>query len=195
MSLIDLYVKDRHTGLVHKVGTNKHDSLWVDSYGTVYYQNLQNGDGCGSASKTDKEAGYEFIPSDCGMKESEDDCPMCGHHMLQPGPDGYLFCVECGRFSKDGIAVPTEVLIEKGIIKATTTICDVKPFVSPTPQKLLKGRLKMILRLFDTAQDYAGDIAYEKPREDIQGRLGRAEVSLREALETLKKCYPELEEE
>ena len=43
MSLIDLYVKDRHTGLVHKVGTNKHDSLWVDSYGTVYYQNLQNG--------------------------------------------------------------------------------------------------------------------------------------------------------
>ena len=120
MSLTDLYVKDRHTGLVHKVGTNKHDSLWVDSYGTVCYQNLQNGDGCGSASKIDEEAGYEFIPSDCGMKESEDDCPMCGHHMLQPGPDGYLFCVECGEWSdKDGNIIPEQRLLDEGLITET----------------------------------------------------------------------------
>ena len=38
MSLIDLYVRDKSTGKIHKVGSDIHDGLWVDSNGTVHYQ-------------------------------------------------------------------------------------------------------------------------------------------------------------
>ena len=69
MSLIDLYVRDKHTGKIHKVGTDQHDGLWVDSAGTDHYQNLQNGDGCNANSHIDDSAGYEFMPSDFGEME------------------------------------------------------------------------------------------------------------------------------
>lgn len=69
MSLIDLYIRDKQTGKVHMVGSDRHDSLWVDDNGTVHYHNLQNGDGCGDNSHTDAEAGYEFMPSEYGELE------------------------------------------------------------------------------------------------------------------------------
>ena len=65
---IDIFVRDKITGIIHKVGEDGHDSLWVDSDGTVHFHNLQNGDGCGANSIIqDKEScGYEFCPSDYG---------------------------------------------------------------------------------------------------------------------------------
>lgn len=51
--LINIWVKDNCTGIVHQVGTDPHDSL--DSLeGKVEYYNLQNGDGT--------PTGYSFVP-------------------------------------------------------------------------------------------------------------------------------------
>ena len=71
MGLCDFYVKDKSDGHIHKVGTDRHDSIWVDSEGTLHYQNLQNGDGCSYKSAKDKLQGYELVPSDCGAIEEE----------------------------------------------------------------------------------------------------------------------------
>lgn len=69
MALTDIWVKDKFTGDMHAVGTDRHDSIWVDSSGTVHYYNLQTGDGCGYRSRmiSKEVAGYEFVPSDCGQ--------------------------------------------------------------------------------------------------------------------------------
>lgn len=66
MSFIDLYIRDKQGGEIHRIGEDIHDELWVDDTGTVHYHNLQNGDGCGAYSHTDQEAGYEFLPSEPG---------------------------------------------------------------------------------------------------------------------------------
>lgn len=65
MSLIDIYVRDKRSGTVHRVGEDKHDSVWVDLDGTLHYYNLQNGDGCSTNSHNDDRQGYEFIPNEC----------------------------------------------------------------------------------------------------------------------------------
>lgn len=65
MGLCDLYVRDKMTGTVHKVGTDKHDALTVWSNGVVVYENLQNGDGTGSDPEHDGY-GYEFINTEYG---------------------------------------------------------------------------------------------------------------------------------
>ena len=62
----DLYIRDKESGRIHKVGDECHDALWVDVDGTVHYSNLQNGDGCADYSQIDPNAGYEFMPSDFG---------------------------------------------------------------------------------------------------------------------------------
>lgn len=62
----DLYIRDKDSGRIHKVGDECHDALWVDVDGTVHYSNLQNGDGCADYSQIDPNAGYEFMPSDFG---------------------------------------------------------------------------------------------------------------------------------
>ena len=61
MSLIDLYIKDNHSGRIHKIGDSRHDMLTVDADGIVRYSNLQNGDGGRSGCKTD---GYSFVPNE-----------------------------------------------------------------------------------------------------------------------------------
>ena len=53
--LINVWVKDKHSGKVHQVGTNVHDSLTTMN-GTVVYYNMQNGDGSGF-----DDSGYEII--------------------------------------------------------------------------------------------------------------------------------------
>lgn len=60
----DLYIRDKDSGRIHRVGDECHDALWVDVDGTVHYSNLQNGDGCADYSQIDPNAGYEFMPSD-----------------------------------------------------------------------------------------------------------------------------------
>lgn len=74
MSLTNLYVRDKYQNLIHRVGDDPHDQLWVDIDGTVHYFNMQCGDGCrGYHSINEKklslrgredeyECGYEFVP-------------------------------------------------------------------------------------------------------------------------------------
>lgn len=68
MRLTDIYVRDKYSGKMHRVGDDRHDSLWVDAAGTVHYHHLQNGDGCGARSRMlpKERAGFEFLSSDCG---------------------------------------------------------------------------------------------------------------------------------
>ena len=72
-----LFVKDMYTGRIHRVGSEKHDSLHVDSKGFVRYENMQNGDGTsydGEPNSMNKNGewrwGYEFI-------ECDDICEYC----------------------------------------------------------------------------------------------------------------------
>lgn len=67
MSLVDFYVKDKKDGTIHRVGDDRHDSIWVDSDGTLHYYNLQNSDGCSKDSHNDDKQGYEFVPSESGQ--------------------------------------------------------------------------------------------------------------------------------
>lgn len=60
-TLIDIYVRDKSTGEIHRVGDNRHDSLDVVN-GKVLYYNLQNG--CGTPYLE-----YEFVNSDAGTLE------------------------------------------------------------------------------------------------------------------------------
>lgn len=79
----DLYIRDKYSGNIHRIGDDCHDCLTVDEQGTVQYNNYQNGDGCygyASVNKTTlKDAypekewgdraseyvyGYEFVPNE-----------------------------------------------------------------------------------------------------------------------------------
>ncbi len=62
--MIKLYVRDKETGSVHRVGDDPHDCLYVMN-GVVCYHNLQNGDGTGG--------GYEFVESGIYGEVSEED--------------------------------------------------------------------------------------------------------------------------
>lgn len=57
MSLIDLYIRDKDSGKIHKIGENQHDMLTIVN-GTLIYQHLQNGDGCTLGMNV---GGYEFV--------------------------------------------------------------------------------------------------------------------------------------
>lgn len=59
MAFTDLYVKDRRTGRVFRVGDDPHDMLRIDG-GKLHYENLQNGDGC-VLGEDRKGCGYEFV--------------------------------------------------------------------------------------------------------------------------------------
>ncbi|MCM1327763.1 MAG: hypothetical protein NC243_11240 [Lachnoclostridium sp.] len=79
--LTDLYVIDKHSGKIHKIGDNPHDSFYVDSQGVLHYYNLQNGDGCsGDGYENGKGSRYTFLPQDKTrpmMYENFDQPEMC----------------------------------------------------------------------------------------------------------------------
>lgn len=79
---IDLWIRDKYSGHIHKVGDDPHDCLMVDEEGTVKYYNLQNSDGCTGYKSINEEtladrfpdkdwnkrsgeftSGYEFVPN------------------------------------------------------------------------------------------------------------------------------------
>lgn len=67
-----LFIKDKYTGWIHKVGTNPHDSLYVDEKGTIHYCNLQNGDGCiGYKSKENKTLAEKYPDRNWGERANE----------------------------------------------------------------------------------------------------------------------------
>ena len=63
------YIRDKLSGKIHGYGDDVHDSIWVDSEGTLHYYNLQTGDGCCEKSVLDEECGYEFCPMEYGRIE------------------------------------------------------------------------------------------------------------------------------
>ena len=79
---VDLFIRDKYSGKIHRIGDNHHDMLTVDEEGTVHYRNLQNGDGCTGYKSVNREtlkdkypdrnygeraneytSGYEFVPN------------------------------------------------------------------------------------------------------------------------------------
>ena len=66
--LTDLYVLDKRTGMIHRIGNDCHDSLTIMD-GEVHYHNMQNGDG-GTCSNVEGY-GYVILKSEFGMLEDE----------------------------------------------------------------------------------------------------------------------------
>ena len=67
-----LFIKDKYTGWIHRVGSNKHDSLYVDEKGTIHYFNLQNGDGCiGYKSKNNTTLAEKYPDRNWGERSNE----------------------------------------------------------------------------------------------------------------------------
>lgn len=65
MSNIDLYIRDKLSGRIHRIGDDRHDHLTINSKGELSYMNLQNCDGCRTGHDG---GGYEFVPNqdECG---------------------------------------------------------------------------------------------------------------------------------
>ena len=61
MSLTDIYIRDKESGYVRRVGDNKQDMLTITDDGELRYYNLQNGDGCRLG---EDGGGYEFVPNE-----------------------------------------------------------------------------------------------------------------------------------
>lgn len=61
MSMIDIYIRDKQSGLMHRVGDDIHDMLTINDKGQLCYHNLQNGDGCRTGVDI---GGYEFVPNE-----------------------------------------------------------------------------------------------------------------------------------
>lgn len=59
--LISLYIRDKESGCVRKVGDDQHDMLTITADGELAYLNLQNGDGCRTGGDS---GGYEFVPNE-----------------------------------------------------------------------------------------------------------------------------------
>lgn len=64
-TLVDIFVRDKSDGSIHRVGSNSHDSLSVRD-GLVSYYNLQNGEGSG------EDSDYTFVDSDWGEIEGRE---------------------------------------------------------------------------------------------------------------------------
>lgn len=56
-----LYVKDNTSDIIHMVGTDSHDRLYLDAEGNIQYSNLQNGRGTPDD--------YSFVLDDEGHNE------------------------------------------------------------------------------------------------------------------------------
>lgn len=62
-SLIDIYVRDKWDGEIHRVGDDQHDQLTIGTDGQLHYFNLHNGDGCSTGDTRRDGYGYEFVPN------------------------------------------------------------------------------------------------------------------------------------
>lgn len=67
-TLCDMYVIDKTTGRIHRIGDERHDGIWIEG-NRIHYYNLQNGDG--GTIEDIKVDGYCILRSDCGMLEDE----------------------------------------------------------------------------------------------------------------------------
>ncbi len=68
----DIFIKDRYTNEIHRIGDDPHDSLYVDDEGTLHYYNMQTGDGCIAYNSKKKVTISEAFPDrDWGAREDE----------------------------------------------------------------------------------------------------------------------------
>ena len=63
MSMTDIYVRDKFSGRIHRVGDDQHDQLVIGGDGHLHYLNLQNEDGCSTGDTRRDGCGYEFVPN------------------------------------------------------------------------------------------------------------------------------------
>lgn len=76
-SLTDIYVRDKWSGEIHRVGDDQHDQLTIWNDGHLHYYNLQNGEGCSTGDTPRDQSGYEFVPNvdeygyNCDPREKE----------------------------------------------------------------------------------------------------------------------------
>lgn len=61
-SLTDIYIRDKETGTIRRVGDDQHDQLVISGDGHLHYFNLHNGDGCTTGDRGEGY-GYEFVPN------------------------------------------------------------------------------------------------------------------------------------
>lgn len=59
MSNIDIYIRDKESNIVRRVGDNRHDMLTINEHGQLCYHNLQNGGGCRTGEEP--QDWYEFV--------------------------------------------------------------------------------------------------------------------------------------
>ena len=62
MSMTDIYVRDKFSGKIHRVGDDPHDQLTIGADGQLHYFNMHNGDGCQTGWDGEGN-GYEFVPN------------------------------------------------------------------------------------------------------------------------------------
>lgn len=88
MSLIDLYIRDKRSGRIHKIGEDQHDGLWVDQSGDgmelIEYAPVAHG----RWEHTHTSSSYYsecWKCSVCGFEDTEGYdfrfCPTCGAKM------------------------------------------------------------------------------------------------------------------
>ena len=84
--MIDLWIRNKYTGHVHKIGDDPHDCLTVDEEGTVHYHNLQCGDGCVGYKSVNKQTiADEYPDTEWGEREDE----YCYGYEFVPNEDEY----------------------------------------------------------------------------------------------------------
>ena len=106
----DIYVKDRDTGQIRRVGDDRHDMLMINERGQLFYHNLQNGEGCwiGNDDFEDDGSGFAFVINEdengyaCDPRENPEEIRLAvqvrrGKGRWIPEGDMLVSCSECGH--------------------------------------------------------------------------------------------------
>jgi len=65
MGRTDLYIRDKSSGRIHRIGDDRHDMIMVSSDGKLVYQNLQCGEGAILGDREHENLfGFEFVPNE-----------------------------------------------------------------------------------------------------------------------------------
>lgn len=112
--LTDIFVRDKTDGSVHRVGSDRHDSIDVRD-GVVHYYNLQNGEGTGECGD------YEFVDSEYGAIDEQQlsdficlldklkPCPFCGGEAVLKDwkvaweNGATIKCMSCGKAISESV--------------------------------------------------------------------------------------------
>ena len=89
--LTNLWIRNKYSGEVHKIGSDPHDCLMVDEEGTIHYYNLQCGDGCiGYKSVNKTTLSEEFPDTDWDKRKDE----FCYGYEFVPNMNEYGYPID-----------------------------------------------------------------------------------------------------